>query len=259
MNDSFVTDRSDVQSPSRDSAVEELSTLRTPSRSAVGGSPRIATEIAAIVGVAKEPRQRCAGVEANSRLTARVGLALIVLLFFEGLTIPFIRPLLSWHIFFGLVLIPPVALKMGSTIWRFARYYLRDPRYRAAGPPHPILRALGPAVVASTVVLFASGVALWLAGPSDQFMSTVHKVSFVLWFGFLGLHVLSHVLRAVKLAAADARDAKAPKPTLRGSGIRRLALVFALLAGVSLGVLGRTVSSAWTSTHAPSHLARPSR
>ena len=34
----------------------------------------------------------------------------------------------------GMVLIPPVALKLGSTGYRFARYYLGSPVYRAKGP-----------------------------------------------------------------------------------------------------------------------------
>jgi len=67
---------------------------------------------------------------ANARLTALTGLALFVLLAAEGVTIPRIRLLLTPHLFIGIVLIPPVLLKLASTGFRFARYYLRDPDYK---------------------------------------------------------------------------------------------------------------------------------
>ena len=245
--------------PRRPQPLSQTARTRPFERVDEKGTPRVAGEIAAIVGAFEPPGKRDPGVEANARLTARVGLLLIMLLFFEGLTIPFIRPLLSWHIFIGLAIIPPVVLKLGSTIWRFSRYYLNDPRYRAAGPPHPLLRALGPLVVVSTVVLFASGVALWLVGPNDRLMLTVHKVSFVLWFGILGLHVVSHILRAVRLAAADSRDAKAQRPSLPGTRLRTGALVVALSIGLVLGVLSRGVTSGWTSSPSRSNVSHSAR
>jgi hypothetical protein len=58
---------------------------------------------------------RSGGVEGNARLTATTGVLLIVLLAVEGVTILFIRPLISMHVFVGLMLVPPVALKLGST------------------------------------------------------------------------------------------------------------------------------------------------
>ncbi|HLX78018.1 MAG TPA: hypothetical protein VKR27_03975 [Acidimicrobiales bacterium] len=219
-------------------------------------APRVLGEIATVVGVFEKPDNKDPGPEANSRLTGRTGLLLIVLLFFEGLTIPFIHPLLSWHIFIGLAVIPPVVLKMGSTLWRFGRYYLRDPRYRAAGPPHPLLRVLGPLVVVSTVILFASGVVLWLAGPNDHLMLSLHKVSFVFWFGVLALHVLSHLLRAVKLAAADSRHSVSEGRPVRGSRMRTSALVVALSIGLIFGVLSRAVTSSWTSSPSSPHVSR---
>jgi len=62
------------------------------------------------------------GVEGNERLTASAGALLLLLLVAEGVTILFIGPLLSAHVFIGMLLIPPVALKLGVTGWRFARY-----------------------------------------------------------------------------------------------------------------------------------------
>ena len=82
---------------------------------------------------------RDTGVEANGRLTAMTGIALLVLLAAEGITILRIHRLLPAHFFIGLLLIPPVVLKMTSTGYRFVRYYMGDPDYRRAGPPPPLL------------------------------------------------------------------------------------------------------------------------
>ena len=70
---------------------------------------------------------RSPGVAGNARLTGGVAAALLVLLAAEGATIPFIGQLLGPHIFIGMLLIPPVLLKLGSTGYRFARYYSGDP------------------------------------------------------------------------------------------------------------------------------------
>ena len=53
---------------------------------------------------------------------------------------------------------------------------------------------LGPFVIVLTSVLFGSGIALVFAGVrwrSD--LMFVHKASFVLWFGAMTIHVLSHL------------------------------------------------------------------
>ncbi|MGH9060048.1 MAG: hypothetical protein ACRDZY_11130, partial [Acidimicrobiales bacterium] len=184
------------------------------------------------------------GVEANARLTGMTGILLLVMLFAEGVTIPFIGPLITWHIAIGLALVPPVALKFGSTLWRFARYYLRNPHYRRAGPPHPILRALGPVIVVTTVAVMASGVAVWLAGPSAHLLVLLHKASFVIWFGAMTLHVLAHALRAGRLVWADRARGRVrgavPYPRLR----QGLVLV-SLVAGVALGLATRGMVSGW--------------
>ena len=74
------------------------------------------------------------GVAGNARLTGAIAAALLVLLAAEGATIPFIGPLLGPHIFIGLLLIPPVLLKLASTGYRFARYYTGSRRLRRKGP-----------------------------------------------------------------------------------------------------------------------------
>jgi len=172
------------------------------------------------------------GSEGNERLTALTGAVLVVLLAAIGLTILRLRTTLLWvHLFVGMLLIGPVALKLASTGYRFVRYYTHDPVYRGKGPPAAYLRALGPVVVLTTFVVFASGVALLLAGPSARgALLPVHKVSFILWLGVTGLHVLGHL--------PEMAQAMGVRPLLGspgGSG-RALALVAALVVGLVLAV-----------------------
>src|SRR5689334_18557699 len=115
-----------------------------------------------------------ARVEGNSRLTSATGAVLFVLLAVEGVTILSTRSLLTWHAFFGVMLIPLVALKLFSTAVRFLAYYRGDAAYVAKGPPHIVLRVLGPFVSLLTVIVLASGVILIVDGQRNAWF-TVHK------------------------------------------------------------------------------------
>ena len=173
------------------------------------------------------------GVTANARLTGAVAAALLVLLAAEGATIPFIGPLLGPHIFIGMLLIPPVLLKIGATGYRFARYYTHDGPYVAKGPPPIALRVLAPGVVLTTLALFGTGVALLIAGPPSNTLIFAHKLSFIAWVALMTLHVLGHLLEVPKLALADWR-AKGPRGArLAGAGTRTLALAGAI-GGVTI-------------------------
>jgi hypothetical protein len=66
---------------------------------------------------------RTSGPEGNARLTALTGAALLVLLAIESITLISLRSMLSWHIFVGLLVVPVVALKLGSTGYKIYRYY----------------------------------------------------------------------------------------------------------------------------------------
>ena len=128
---------------------------------------------------------------------------LLVLLAAEGVTILRVRQLLSPHVFIGVVLIPPVLLKVASTTWRFARYYTGAPAYRRKGAPPVLLRLLGPVVAILTLVLLFSGVGLLLVSrPWLPLLLKVHKASFVLWFGAMTIHVLGHLGEVFRLAPA---------------------------------------------------------
>ncbi len=66
-------------------------------------------------------------------------------------------------------------LKLGSTGYRFARYYTGNPAYVQKGPPPLALRLLAPGVVLTTLALFGTGIALLFAGPPSDTLNFAHK------------------------------------------------------------------------------------
>ena len=66
----------------------------------------------------EQTAERLGGIAGNETLTSAVALILTLLLMAEGITILFIGSLRNEHMFIGMVLIPPVLLKLGSTGWR---------------------------------------------------------------------------------------------------------------------------------------------
>ena len=137
----------------------------------------------------------------NERLTATTAVLLLLLLAAEGVTILSIRPLLSEHIVTGLILIPPVALKLVSIGYRFVRYYTGSAAYAAKGPPHILMRVLAPLLVATTLTVLGTGVAMLALGPRDHrdVLLGLHKTSFVLWFFLMAVHVLFYAPRLPRL------------------------------------------------------------
>src|SRR5487761_1942434 len=123
----------------------------------------------------------------------------------EGVTILQIGGLISTHVFIGVLLLPPLLLKIGSTSWRFARYYSGNPAYVRKGPPAPLLRLFGPLIVVLSLVVMASGFALVVVAPHSwrsQLLS-IHQASFLLWFLVTAVHVLGHLPETLKLAPLD--------------------------------------------------------
>ena len=200
----------------------------------------------------RRPRARswaAGGTEGNERLTTLTGLLLIVLLAVLGVTIIRIGQLLWLHLFLGLVLIGPVALKLASTGYRFIRYYTADAAYRRKGPPAPALRLLAPLVVLFTVLVFATGVALLLLGPSSRDpLLLLHKVTFFAWIAVTALHVLGHlpeILRVLSSSRTTRREL-IPDAPVPGGGGRGAALGAGLAAGLVLAVALLGQFSAWT-------------
>jgi hypothetical protein len=176
---------------------------------------------------------RTGGPDGNARLTAASATLLLVLLALEGMTLLAMRSLLSVHVFVGVLLVPPAAVKLGSTGWRFLRYYTGHGSYVDKGPPAPLMRFLvAPVVVASTVGLFASVIALIAFGPRYPLVLGLHKASFAVWFVAMSVHVLAYVLRLPGLVAADfAREERLP-----GGAARRWLLAGSLVAGLTLAL-----------------------
>lgn len=196
------------------------------------------------------------GTTGNELLTSIDGGLLIVLLAVIGVTIVQIGSLLWVHLFVGLVLLGPIALKLASTGYRFARYYTGDTRYRSKGAPWTPLRLMAPVVVVSTAVVMASGVWLLLAGPSSRGrLLTVHKVSFFVWGAFTAVHVLAHLpelrraLNAEYGGSARSRHALAPA----GRAGRTLSLTSALVLGTVVAILLIPEFAPWLHAHFHHH------
>jgi hypothetical protein len=197
------------------------------------------------------------GADGNEQLTAELGVVLLVLLAALGVTIPDLRGLIAEHLFLGFLLLGPVVAKLGSTGYRFMRYYSGDPAYRRKGPPRVGLRLIAPIVVLSTVVVFGSGIWLLIEGPNHRDPAlTVHKLSFVAWLVFMALHVLGHLLdlpRSLR-AARETREAlpellpRTGGPTRVSSGAwgRWIILTGATLVGAVAAVALIPSFAPWT-------------
>jgi hypothetical protein len=145
------------------------------------------------------------GIKGNEQLTAIVATLLLVLLAVEGATLLNMGSLLTVHMFVGVLLLPVVALKLVSTGWRMISYYLGSAEYVRRGPPHIVLRAIvAPIVVASTIVLFATGVGLLVLGDGGG-LKQLHVAGFLVWFWAMSIHVLTRVWmlpRAIRLPSS---------------------------------------------------------
>jgi hypothetical protein len=190
---------------------------------------------------------RAVSAEGNARLTAAAAAVLLVLLAAEGATIPFIGRLTIVHIFLGVLLVPVVLLKAGSSAWRFAAYYLGRDDYVRRGPPPALLRlVVAPLVVASTVVLFGTGILLVALSPQRGQLLGLHKAAFIVWFAAMTVHVLAHVLRVPGLVRNDLRSGQG------GSSARQLLVAGAVVGGLvaAVAVLPQAHTwSRWAITH----------
>jgi hypothetical protein len=179
------------------------------------------------------------GTSGNERLTAATGAVLIALLAVIGVTIVSLRPLLSVHLFVGILLIGPVALKMGTTGYRFVRYYSGNPSYRRKGAPPQLQRLIiAPVVIASTIVVLATGVVLLFVGPSSRgTWLPIHRLSFFVWVAFTALHVLAHLPALPQALRADYGASRPFGDQIGGRSGRVLSLAGALTAGAVLAIL----------------------
>lgn len=182
------------------------------------------------------------GTAGNERLTELTAAVLFVMLAALGITILRVHQLIDWHMFIGLALIGPVALKLASTGYRFTRYYTGNPAYRRKGPPRTAMRLMAPIVVAATLVVFGTGVGLLFAGPGSRDpLTLLHKASFIIWIGITALHVLGHGPQMLALLANPRRP-----DVRRGGAGRAIALASAIVGGIVLAIVLIPQYDAWT-------------
>lgn len=167
------------------------------------------------------------GSTGNEQLTAVVAGVLLLLLAIEGATLLRLESLLTVHAFVGMLLIPVVAPKLASTGWRMLRYYRQSEEYVRLGPPPVVLRVLvAPVIVLSTLVLFASGLALLVLGQTAGTVVGLHKASFIVWVGATAVHVLAYAPKLPGLLRAR----------VPGAALRMALATGAVAAGVLLAI-----------------------
>lgn len=184
------------------------------------------------------------GVEGNAKLTAMTGAVLLLGFAIEGFTILEVHRLLVVHFLVGFLLVGPVLLKIGSTLYRFVRYYAGSLAYVRKGPPTPVLRVLGPLVVLTSVAVLGTGIILAVAGPGNGPWLFLHKASFILWFGVMTIHVLNYAPRLPRMLSARSSDG-ASAAGVPGWSARWLALAVSLAVGVGVAAVAMQMSGKW--------------
>ena len=172
--------------------------------------------------------ERFGGTDGNAALTSAAAVVLTALLLAEGVTILDMGGLRTPHMVVGLVLVPPILVKLASTGYRFARYYTRAPSYVKKGPPLTWLRLMAPVLVVATIGIFATGIALLVAGHKSNTLLELHKVSFIVWGAVFGVHFLAHLPEMVHSMRRDWR--------LPGTAVRVALITTSVLVGVGLGM-----------------------
>ena len=202
------------------------------------------------------------GAEGNERLTAATGAVLLALFAAEGFTVLSIHQLITLHFFLGMLLIGPVALKIGTVLYRFARYYSGAPEYRRQGPPAPLLRLLGPFVLVTSVGVIGTGVMLAVTGSAAGPWLFLHKALFVVWFGVMTIHVLAYVWRLPRLIGSDLRGPAGPNRAhgallgrelasraLGGRTTRWLLLAASVAGGLLIAAMTLHLAGPWAGFH----------
>jgi hypothetical protein len=180
-----------------------------------------------------------APAEGNARLTASTSLALLALFAIEVATVVMgVKTNLTLHVIVGLLLVPPLLVKMAAVGWRFIRYYRHDAEYQLKGPPRPVLRILGPVLLVTTLALFVSGITLLLApsafgGPRGTIYQ-IHVASFYIWMLLILVHLAGHARDLRRLAPGDWwRRTRAAVP---GAVARQAIVLASLAAGLALAL-----------------------
>jgi hypothetical protein len=193
--------------------------------------------------VRRRAPERLGGPAGNEILTSAVAASLTLLLAAEGVTIPLLGSLRVEHMFIGMLLVPPVLLKLGSTGYRFVRYYARSRPYREKGPPALALRLLAPVLVAATILVFATGIVLLVNGRRPAAVLELHKIGFIVWGACFAVHFLSYLPRMARSLAVDV--SAVGSRTVPGRGIRLSLVLASVGAGLALALALLSMIHAW--------------
>ena len=135
-------------------------------------------------------------------------------------------------------------VKLGSTGYRFVRYYTRSPAYVRKGPPRLALRVLAPFLLATTLVVFGSGIGLVVTGPTQEGpLLRVHAVRTLIWLPMIAIHVVAYIQQVPRSLADDWR--KPPAEQAPGRGLRLGVSLAALIGGALAAILLLPVAAPW--------------
>ena len=98
---------------------------------------------------------------------------------------------------------------------------------------------VAPLTVASTLVLFGTGVLIVAMHPQRGIVVGLHKASFIVWFGAMAVHVLGHVLELPEQLRVD-RERDLP-----GARLRSFLLAAALVAGAVVAIAALPAVHHW--------------
>lgn len=147
---------------------------------------------------------RQSGVVGNERLTALAGAALLVLVLIEVVSSVNLHMGITLHIVAGVLLCGPLLVKLGSTGYRFLRYYISASAYQRKDPPRLPLRVLAVPLVVVTLAMTGSGIGLVVIGPAHAgFLLPLHDLSVLVWLSLIAVHVGAYLWRTPRVIAGD--------------------------------------------------------
>jgi amino acid transporter len=187
----------------------------------------------------EEERPEAAGPRANRRLTALTGAIILPLALLVLLTGLLFGSFWHVHYFLAYLLLPIVLLKVGSTTYRAVRYYLQSGAYRFIRPPYPIGRITSPLLVLSVIVLFTSGIAMWLTHSRGDPWGFLHTDAAIAFCGLALLHLAMYLPEALHAMRREVHPPETePRTRTRSRVSRPRALLYtAVVAGLLLALL----------------------
>jgi DMSO/TMAO reductase YedYZ molybdopterin-dependent catalytic subunit len=180
---------------------------------------------------------------------------LLTLLFFSGGLFylyvfnydvgPFFTATRLIHFYVGIASVPFLLAKYGSTTLRFTGYYLRLPRFKAAGPPALLPRILSPLLALDFFVLYFSGAYMLFhyyytvtnIPPLMLKPVQLHLWAALLAVPLLAVHLGAHFLTMVRGLARERRELLAQE-RLSPESTRRVMTRRAFVGTVIAGGLG---------------------